>query len=387
MRYFLSLLMLAGLAVFVPSSSHAIAIQALYGAQMACDPAIPTCTPIPLTFSSLCTSGCPLRAAPSLTDSTRFWGTGRPDAVDFTSCRTSTNGGSVWADCTAQAFAPALSSVYAGAADGSVIAAGSAAGPLCTIRRSTNNATSWSTVFTLAINCDLNNNEGQWLFCLGDGRCEFIAPGISSGAGNRLYRSSDNGQNWTAGETTTNTWISSLGGAAWDGSSGISKGPGASSRSLVATADLWVNSAVWPAGPDALGCRGPVIYNSTPRVVCFEPAVPAYRLYDSLGSVVATLTIPQARLLIDEGSTVMGYSSTVLYLAATKTRVPLPCGGGLCSAGFYVSTDNLASFILLGEVTIPGVGDMRAGNAFRANGCVYFDVGIASAAMIFAKVC
>ena len=375
MRLALAGLLLLLLAVPV----HAASVQSIAGGALACPASNTNCFPIPLTLTPLCTaiSVCPKNTSFSYTNSSRFWGV---DPVAQT-CRTSTDGGAVWGNCTTQPFTPAISMMIAGAPDGGVIAVGSVAGPVCTFRRSTDNGSNWTTVFTQAVDCSESANNGTWLYCLADSRCESIHPGVVSGTVNRIYRSSDNGVTWGIGETSTNTWIAIDGSAAWNGLAGFAHTVNASARAFTANSDLWANSAIWPAGPTQ--CSAPVIYNGNPYGLCFDNSVPTYRLYDTSGTVFSTLTLPNANLTGTAPAVALAPFGNSLYVIATLGRNPTPCGGGLCPIGIWLSRNNLVSFELI-ATTADAVNNATTGNAFYANGCIYFSSGTT---IMFGKIC
>jgi hypothetical protein len=371
----LGLLLALGLAIspqaIVQSSTP---IGALYGANVACDPAIATCTPIPLAVSILCTVSCPLRVSPSYASGTEFWAASGSGAGN---CARSTDGGATWPACTTQPSTTSQNELYAGASDGSVVVVMRENGPTrCDIRRSPDNGATWPLVFTQAVNCDVGSIEGQYLYCLADGRCEAA---MNTANTFRIYRSTDNGQSWLAGETGSASCGTSAG-AAWDGSNGIipSENPGCGGGNLAtaffSTADSYAVSTAWTGAQG--DCWGQVIYNGTARAICQgSVATPdnRYSLRSSTGALVASLTLPGALLTsIDAGGLALAPFTNVLYILATRAT----------DAGIYVSQDNLASFNLIGTL---GAGvTVRGGNMFYSGGCIYIAGGITRR---FAKIC
>jgi hypothetical protein len=367
--------LLLGLLGSVPAQTP---VGAVYGGALACDPAIITCQGVPLTISVLCTVTCPLRVSPSYASSTEFWaatGTG------VGNCVRSTDGGATWPACTTQPFGTGSNELYAGASDGSVIAIGTeTAGPTCTIRRSTNNATSWTTTFTLVTTCSPSNNEGQYLYCLADGRCELST--YTGGVGFRIIRSSDNGNNWVADAASAVGLNCAKAGSIWDGSNGLdpSEDTGAgcggafSATAYSAAGDVWAQSTPWTGTQG--DCWGQVIYNGSPVAVCQGAgAAPdnRYTLRDSPGPLVASLVLPGALLTsIDAGGPAIAPFTDILYIIATRST----------DAGIYVSLDNLNTFNLVGTL---GAGvTVRGGNIFYSGGCIYFAGGIPRR---FTKIC
>lgn len=343
-----------------PLNSQAAVTHILRG-ELACDPANPNCVSIPLTFTVLCSATCPFRSSFSFSDSNRFWGA---SGTGVGSCITSTDGGITWPACDSQPFVTGANELYAGASDGSVIAASTTTGPTtCTISRSTNNGTSWGVVFTSLVNCNPGGQEGQYLYCLSSGVCE-LATNDASGQLYRIFRSSDNGQNWSIGETG-DSFCTAAAGSSWNGSVGImigmnpGCGGGGNQKSFLAGGDVWAVSTVW-SGTQG-DCWGTVIYNGGGRILCQSSgAAPdsRYTLRTSTGAPSASLTLPGALLTsIDAGGIAIGPFTDTLYVFASRAT----------DIGVWVSRDNLSTFALLAST--PGV--MRGGNIFYSGGCVY----------------
>jgi hypothetical protein len=363
----------AGLPASLPAQNTAI--TALYGAQMACNPALAGCIAIPLTLTTLCTVACPAQTSPSFTDSLRFWGA--LNTVTVGACVSSTDGGLTWPACASQPFVAGNREFYAGASDGSVIAVGTPGGT-CTIRRSTNLGVSWATVFTVVQACTSGNLEGQRLRCVTSGACEFIA---NNNTDSQVIRSSDNGQSWTAGEVGLLNAPNV--GMAWDGSVGISasENPGVGGgfivRAFSAIADVWAQSTnTWSTQGD---CWGSFVYNATtPRVICQGAgAVPnaLYSVRDTTGGLVASLTLPGANTTsIDIGGVGIAPFTNTFYIFA------MPTVGGIT---VWLSRDNFVTFASLGTFGGGGAG-IRGGNTFYSGGCVYLTAGTTP---MFGKVC
>ena len=350
--------------------SDAVSVQSVIGSSIACDPNLSGCQPFPSQVSILCVSNCPIRTSFAWTNSSRFWGT---DGITG-GCATSIDGGTTWGLCTTQPYAAAGRELYAGTADGSVIAVEGVNPVLCTIKRSINNGTSWSTVFTTATNCGSTTGlEGQWLYCLSDGRCELSSAQTGTAM---IYRSSDNGQNWSIGETASIGNCSSVG-SVWNGSVGINPseqtgcGGGNIAKAYVAVGDTWTASIVWTGAQG--NCWGPVIYNGSGRVVCANGTT--YAMYNGDGSLVSNITLPGTDPTIDTGGPAYSIGTNTLYVLATKSV------GGL---GIYASRNNLTSFTLISSYAPVGI---RGGNMFGANGCIYFTFGGAGANLRFGKIC
>ena len=368
------------LVLLIVSSSYAI--MTTIGSQVQCDTNNVGCNLIPLQITTLCTVSCPLagRISPShINPTTRMWGS-RDNAIN--ACRTSIDGGITWANCTSNAFADTGGGeVFAEASDGSVIAVGrTAANTTCLISRSINNATSWSSVFTLVPggSCAMGTGEGQKLFCLSDGRCEWI---LAQSTLAIIFRSNNNGVTWSS-ETLAGS-PSVVGSATiWNGSQGISPSGTtiASTRIPTSTSSdsYSISGTAW--GGTQGDCWGAVIYNAVPYAVCQGVgAAPdgryTLRIGDT-GANFASLTLPNALItLIDAGGIAYGYATNTLYIAATTIS---------STYGLYISRDNLSTFVQVGNLTAVGAG-LRGGAMFNANGCIYISYGQTTSA--FAKVC
>lgn len=365
-KLFMTLVVGILLSIGIPQAE---AIRSIVGTQVACDTTFSGCQAIPLKMTTLCTISCVQQSSFSFTNSSRFWGT-NTSGVGI--CKTSTDGGATWPACTAQPFTTGNREFYAGAADGSVIAIGTPTGPnTCTIKRSTDNGASWTTVFTVVQQCTAGAFEGQRLYCLSDGRCEFVG---TDGSTFTIFRSADSGNSWAAGETGTggNCGYTNV---AWDGNAGILPseatgcGGGNIAKAGVAAADSWTTSVVWDGSQG--DCWGAVVYNGVGRALC---ATTNIQMRSSAGALVSSFTLPGATNLIDNGGIGVGFKTNVLYVVAQQASPS--------SIGVWVSQDNLVTFNLIGVFS--GGGTTRGGNVFVANGCIYVTAGSPS---LFGKIC
>jgi hypothetical protein len=345
------------------------AIIKIVGGQAACDTAFTGCFSVPLTVTNLCVSAvslCPIRASASFTSSTRFWGT----INSIAGCSTSTNSGVTWGACTAQPFSSGAKEHYAGAADGSVIAVAQVAGN-CVVKRSVNNATSWSTVFTYVTSagCGGANTGGTLLKCLSNGTCEM--PFVNTGTQFcHVLESTDNGQNWSS-ITAFSGCIDIPAGSAYNGTNGIvsSQVTGGTSTILNTVSGFggWTKSAAWGVG--AGDCWGSVIYNGTAHSICFS--VTNYTMNSPAGVLELNMIIPGVSAVADTGGLAFSVGTNNLYVLAGIS--------GTSRSGLWI-TQNGSTFILL--ATNPLNTGVREGDTFFANGCIYF-----AANSIFQKIC
>ena len=378
MRFLLSLILTVGFFI-IPTVGTTATITEVLLSNVLNPP--PSGNPSVLTTLCDASNTCPMVSGFSFTDSERFWG--RKDTTTNGGCITSTTGGVTgsWVACTTQPFTTTPSGYFTGASDGSVIAVNFVS-PNCTIKRSVDNGSNWSTVFTAANPCPISGNAGQHLFCLANGNCEFSTIDFNDFVTSimRTYRSSDNGQNWGA-TTVSGTFLSMAGGMAgiaWDGSLGMFAAldsSGGSIKNFSASGDAWTQSGTAWTGSDT--CAGPVIYNSSSRVVCSDGT--NYRLRDVAGTVITTpLTLPGSSVAKNTGGIAYSTSTGVMYITAQLAST---------AHATWMSTDGLATFTSLGAWGGANT-TLQTGNAFFANSCVYFSTSsIGGTGFKFAKVC
>ena len=332
-------------------------------------------TPIPLASTTLCLqTECPLFAAPSFVDSSRFWGI---SSTDSKGCITSIDGGTTWGSCASQPiqFQNNTKSISS-ASDGSVISVQNNTDTnTCEIRRSINDATSWSTVFTDGSKAC--SNGLPVLKCLSNGKCVYISPD-GFVAKTVKIESSDNGQSWALTELSA-TVVFEMKEVAWDGSVGISvpfvTGAGQNQRSVVYSG-AWAVSAVWPDA--SINCLHSMVLNSAGVGTCYSSGE-IYAVRNSAGGLVKNITLPGMFQGLAAGGFSISPFTNVIYIAS------LLSGVGAKKLGVWISTDNGVSFILLYSSPLNiSVADTINGNMFYANGCVYVAAGSQS---MFGKIC
>ena len=340
-------------------------LNKIIGSQVQCDTNNVGCTRIPTTVTTLCTVSCPDRISFSYTNSNRLWGISSVTS----GCSTSTDGGTVWASCTTDPFDPAffILNGIAGASDGSTIAWGSKLGPSeCTAKRSINNGITWIQVYTETRDCRIGSLEGAYVYCVADGRCEFLD---YSGGNFTPYRSNDNGQSWVSGTPIT-TFIRSQAGGSWNGNVGIVMGAQPLTSAVAfAINDTWSTSGNTWDGTSG-DCWGNATYNENGIGVCF--AATNYTARTTTGVLLANLTLPGTLLSFDSGGVAYGYATNTLYVLTSSAESKIYV---------YVSRNNLATFTLIGKA---GNTNLRGGNMFGANGCIYFAAGITR---LVGKIC
>lgn len=311
------------------------AVVTTVGAQAECTIGLGTCgVTFPVALSVLCIStnlSCPDKWHPSWTTTGRFWGTRDGD------CVTSTNSGATWAACTAQPFVADTGANVASTFDGSLIAAGNPGG-VCTVKKSVDNGTIWTTVFTDATQCSLVLNNSQRLLCQQvGGQCDFVS---TVGGVARSYRTTNNGDNWTItnyGASAATTQYNLV----FDGNNGANGGSfSTGTQAVYATSNLFALSTAWP-GSAAAYLGGMAFLNaSTPNIVNGKGTAILDRT-DVNGTVLGTIA-PVGMLIsggiIDNTVGVFNYSGNLFYIIAPST----------VGQGFWISTDGFSTTISLG---------------------------------------
>jgi len=348
------------------SSSEAISRQA--GVNSQCDTSIPTCYPIPLQTTILCGPGitCPTLSSASFVDTNRFWD-GR------ISCRTSTDGGVTWVNCGTQPFSSGGQEVYAGTSDGHVIGIADLGGT-CTIKKSTDNGTNWSTVFTAVVSgCGGALDGGTRLKCLIDGRCDFVF--VDGASSPQLLHSDNNGDSWTRttiGGLASGSYIS----MAWDGTVGV------------VTANTlrpeYYTGGVWSQGTAYAACgtiSGSVIYNNVAYGICKQTGTSEnYRLMSPVtGALFKTITLPGV-LTIDGVALAFSISQNSIYVIAAANTTPS------LAIGIWVSRDDGVTFAKIFESPQSINGMSNAGDIYFTNGCIYASM-LGGSSSMFLKIC
>lgn len=356
--------------------SKSEAVTKVVGGQAECDTTNIGCNPIPLTVTILCTVGCTTLTAPSLTDSNRWWGTNTGVA-----CRTSTNGGVTWGNCTSNADVAALYH-YAGTADGGVLAAGvTNSGTHCKIYKSTDNAVSWVNVFDDAVQFNCGNggpNGGTRLKCALNGKCELNFLGTGNIA--QTVESTDNGNSWTRTALTGIVYnpISLV----FDGSKGFSTpggGDGGSNfKAFIYDGGPWSLSTVWPA---LVRCFPSTILNGSGASVCQTGITTTYTVRNSTGALISTQTLPNASPITNAGMVGMSPVGNALYLIMTDDN---SVGGP--RIGVWVTTNGLSDGTMVRIFTGPlNLSVNNQSDIHYINGCIYFSAG--AGLPLFAKIC
>lgn len=350
----------------------------------------------PLSASILCDGSagnlnCPQFFHPDWTTSTRIFGI--TNRVNPGLCVVSTDGGETFNTCTTQPFTAAVLNFgikMAVASDGSLLYTSGQGTDLCIIRRSTDQGTSWSTVFTSTTeDCSIvtTSPTPPGMYCSqSGGYCAIID--MSNAAELTIIFSSDNGVTWTVGTpfayTTANisTWGPAL---TDDGTDGIlirgTNASGAGEPFGIQSGSDYIATALF-AAPVNLNCR-PLMMGTTKRALCAPNAGGAlFRFVDgTIPTVIREITIPDVLASANE-PLVVGWSSEIGYLLVPSGANPST------RLNVYITGDSWASVVSLGQLiptTSLSLGCCR-GNTIRWQGKAYFSTGVSGANAFLAVI-
>jgi len=315
--------------------------------------------PFPAKFGTLCAPGganCPRTFHPSWTDSTRHWGS------TSVNCVTSTDGGTTWGLCTTQPFGGETLQV-ASSSDGSLVAVATVAG-VCTIRRSTNNGTSWNTQFTDANACAPATPSSSHFRCQPPGvlagRCDYVF--IETNVRTRTYLSLDQGVSWVQSNVASAVIIS-LNGAVFNGSLGAAGGIiSAGNRPVLANIGIWgVGGTSWPAPAAGYGASTGAIWSGASRWHAYDTATTSYKQLDETGTVQKTFTPTGAQVVGIPAIDCFQLTGLIDYCAGANT---------LGQQTFWISLNDLGTSVQLGSNT------SASGRAtiFFVNNAVYISI-------------
>jgi hypothetical protein len=369
MKKLIGIFLLIGMCI-IGVQADAQAPKKIVGASGECETTNIGCQPIPLIVTTVCTSSCVLRTRPSFIDVNRMWGS------SGVQCNTSVNGGATWSGCTTQPFNSGGKENYAGASDGSVIGTAQPVAD-CVIKRSIDNGTIWTTVYTgVGQQCDGAAIGSTQLTCLNDGSCTFVYrnPAASTYS---VIRSTDNGQNWTtiftSGTTTLSIQTFTLTNAG-----GVAPPVQSGRVGVTAVESAWATTSSWAAGSS---CWGSFMLGASSFGVCYSGAGSIYEVRDAnTGAIIVSPVLSGAVALINTGGVALGFGTSVIYMLAAWQPV-----SGSAPIGIYVSRDSGATFVLLGLSSI-NANSMREGDFWQhpLNGCLYFSAGSTPQ---FVKIC
>jgi hypothetical protein len=347
--------------------SQSEAIKSIVGVSSECDSTNTGCIPIPLANTTICSAGCTTLTAKSFTDANRFWG-------GTSSCRTSTDGGATWGNCTTQPLSSGAQENYAEASDGSVIAIGQVT-TTCTVKRSTDQGANWTTVYTAAstaIACGGAVTGGYRLICLSDARCTFSTVHGTTSVPIAL-ESTDNGQTWVP--TTYGAVATSFVSMAWDGSAGIATSNGLRSGKYAAG---WSQGAAAFASCGTIS--GSVVYNGVGYGLCKDTGTnEIYRMMTADGALFKAITLPGVYQSSGVGILAYSVGTNTLHVVANVAVT-----AGSLPIGVWVSRDDGVTFtkVYTSPQTVNSMGSQSS--IFYTNGCVYYSGGVGT---VFNKVC
>jgi hypothetical protein len=298
----------------------------------------------PTNFMILCAPGvdvnCPKTFHPSWVDSQRFWGEDGAGGH----CVTSLDGGVTWVLCATQPFSGVALRV-ASSSDGSVLAAASVSGS-CVIRRSTDNAATWATVFTdSGVVCTPAVGAAQVFYCSRSGGvCHFAHNTVN--VNSKIYTTVDNGVTFVK-TTLTDTNYPSVVSMAWDdvsqdGTLGIAGGISQPVTTINPDGTGWVKTAKWPLGLNC-GDSGAGRYSDFNHgLLCRDVVNNNYRQLDSDGNIKKTFTPTGALVLSSASINGFEWATSIVYLVGCNTSG---------NQRFWITTDNFTSFIVIADVS------------------------------------
>jgi hypothetical protein len=325
--------------------TDAATVSKIVGLNAECDTNNAGCFPFPVSGATIChatlnQATCPRIFHPSWVSGSRLWGVSGTNAA---ACVTSTNLGSTWVACTAQAFVPIQQEV-AETSNGNIVAVADVGGT-CTIRLSTDSTVTWNTVFTNpGIGCGVGTG-GQLLYCQqSGGQCDF-------GAGSRTYRTLDNGVTWAA---TNHGGTASISNGIEMHSASIGAFGGAlatGSQAVYSSAGTFVASTAWPGS--AVGYFGayPLMFGASPQYINGNGTA-VWARTDADGNVIQTFTPVNATgigAVVNPGLRATLWSGSQYYIAGPRAT-------GL---GIWITTDNFVSSNLIFQSTVTGTSTSR----------------------------
>jgi hypothetical protein len=337
---------------------------------VACDTQAPECIPLPFTTgNNICTANCSRIIAPSFTDANRMWGN------NGNACRTSTDGGQTWANCTtSDPVGSGGLEWIAGASDGSLIVVGRGGGAGggtandCIAKRSTNNGVTFGSAIIIATGdpCGGAVTGGNNLICIEDGECALVFVEIGTGIP-KVYESLDNGQTWSHLLTTVSSTVpfQSFTYTGIDGY-GIAATSQSGFPNIYYTGASWAVTANIPA--TYATCRGTFVMGTESYYGCIKNTSADRTILNNANVVLSTFRMPEEYSGVGQVSPMYYSPSTgVIYAAGIvdKTVGNLPIG-------IWVSRDSAATWYKLyeGSTLANGAG---FGSIWKhpLNGCLY----------------
>ncbi len=406
-RHLIALWLIVGLLAWpMDSSAQTTPVGAIYGASVACDPALTGCIQIPLSASLLCDGtgailDCPQYFAPDWAGSDqRFFGW--TNRVNPGRCVQSTNGGTTWGACPTQPFVAALDVNGASlsvASDGSLIVAADQGANNCIIRRSTDYGANWSTVFTdttAGVSCGIGfgaPTPSITRCAQTGGYC--LVFGRGAGAFEQIsYFSTDNGANWTKGSSATMVSGDAETPLRFDESAsiGVTTVAAVTYNSTFAGVKSGNNMIVTTAIPLPPGagasarCPAPFTWGGIRSFLCGGDSLNTgtYRLFNIIGTAPTFISsfIPTDAPLFANAPDPMavGFNATTAYMiqrniASTQINI-------------YVTRDSFGSIIQIANIlptTALGVNCCRGDTHIRS-GKIYFTTGHSGSNGIFGVI-
>lgn len=244
-------------------------------------------------YEILCSppSFCARIIAPDWTNANRFFGT------DGSNCRVSENKGRTWTNCASNP-STTIYLHYAVTQNGYVVSAGNDnGGTELRIRRSTNKAVTWSTVYSAApVDLLPYSNNGRLRCSQTSAVCTFI---YINGTTPHELISTDEGATWSLdpsgaiGAVATTSGHTAFANSSTLGMYGPNASDGVSNnRSLVWNGAGWTRTSIWPTTAGGQ-CNWTYINNGLNRAICHVGSLGTqYETREQDGTILNTFTLP-----------------------------------------------------------------------------------------------
>jgi len=338
---------------------------------------------LPLSAVVLCQAPdfCTRVMAPDWSNTDIWYGS------DGTNCRKSIDGADTWATCGANPSATAVYNQYAVTRNGTVLAGGNdGGGTVFRIRRSTNGAVSWSTVYdSTPIDILSVVTNGQFRCAESQDLCTFFA----RDAANNVWSltSIDDGVTWALDTTISAANVTQyfMTIFANDGLSGYAFGGTADGfsnfRSINWTGTEWTQaSTVFTPSTAGGACNFAFILGSDFRSICHVTTLgTTWTMQNANGTVLTTFDPPDI---------LTGQSPQVgLGISMSATSVYLFYLDSAGRTGIWVSNDSATSFTKIFATDGAAAGISTQGSIHSVNGCVYASYLVSALTSTVIRIC
>lgn len=338
----------------------------------------------PLNTFILCQGGVPTCTrimTPDWSNSQRWYGSNQSN------CRISVNGARTWSNCPSNPSSTATYNHYAVTNKGTVLAAGNdSGGTVLRIRRSTDQATTWTTVYNAAPVDVASIYQNQRFHCAATiSLCTFLF----RDPGNNIISltSTDDGQTWTVnasiGTSNVTTAHTSFANTGAIGQWGVLSADGFSNfRAALWNGATWTLSPIWPSTGGGL-CRWNFVLNGSRRSICHVGGTgTTYEQRDENGTVIPGSSFTLSNVPSDNGG------NSGLSISVRPSGIWMIRGTTAGRTGVWASLDGGASFNQIFETDTAGFGINQVGSIFEGlDGCIYASWLAGSSNETVIKIC